>query len=424
MIAAKTLMFLVRATIALGAVTLLRAAPFDDAVAAYKGGNYKAALEILRPLAEQGDAKAQDKLGLMYALGQGVKQDFAEAMTWYRKAADQGDAEAQNALGDMYSFGHGVAEDEPEAMRWYRKAADQGFSDAQFSVGYLYEHSESITRDLKEAARWYQLAAEQNDADAEFALGELYRDGRGVPQSNEVAYKWFRRAAESSDRSYRDHAIGELHLLAGKSPAEFDAPVTPDPFGRRFEMIWPSGGVRAIITWVTVVLVCGVILWLFEIIRTRKYSATLRLDEFRVSSPSTLARKAEIFFWLAYILLPFLTGGWQAYHWLPKESYEFGNFELLGSHQVCDSDGRCGDMADSWKDKETGEVYRREDFSYHRHSEAFRIALTWFVYGAIGCFAFAYFRNLRNSGTFWKYLRWAFCANAALATFAFIGAWR
>ena len=46
-------------------------------------------------LAEQGNAEAQNNLGLMYHIGQGVRQDYAEALRWFRQAADQGVADAK-----------------------------------------------------------------------------------------------------------------------------------------------------------------------------------------------------------------------------------------------------------------------------------------------------------------------------------------
>jgi len=61
--------------------------------------------------AEQGVAEAQFNLGLMYYNGQGVRQDYAEAVRWYRQAAEQGNAEAQNNLGAMYAIGQGVRQD-------------------------------------------------------------------------------------------------------------------------------------------------------------------------------------------------------------------------------------------------------------------------------------------------------------------------
>ena len=61
--------------------------------------------------AESGDAKAQHNLGVMYENGQGVPQDYAEALKWFRLAADQGDAKAQHNLGVMYYYGEGVPQD-------------------------------------------------------------------------------------------------------------------------------------------------------------------------------------------------------------------------------------------------------------------------------------------------------------------------
>jgi TPR repeat protein len=80
----------------------------------------------IRIKAEQGDAAAQFSLGAIYAKGQGVAQDYAEAAKWYRKAAEQGYTPAQCKLGTMYVQGHGVTRDYAEAVKWYRKASEQG----------------------------------------------------------------------------------------------------------------------------------------------------------------------------------------------------------------------------------------------------------------------------------------------------------
>jgi TPR repeat protein len=58
------------------------AGPAEDvaaAVAAHKRGDYATALRLIRPLADQGDADAQNILGLMYAQGRGVPQDYVVA---------------------------------------------------------------------------------------------------------------------------------------------------------------------------------------------------------------------------------------------------------------------------------------------------------------------------------------------------------
>ncbi len=69
----------------------------------------------------------------MYDNGQGVPQDYAEAVKWYRMAAEQGDAKAQSNLGFMYDNGQGVPQDYAEAAKWFRLAAEQGDADAQFT---------------------------------------------------------------------------------------------------------------------------------------------------------------------------------------------------------------------------------------------------------------------------------------------------
>ncbi len=55
---------------------------------------------------------------MCYANGQGVSQDYAEAVEWFRKAAEQGDAQAQYQLAARYANGQGVALDYMEAHKW------------------------------------------------------------------------------------------------------------------------------------------------------------------------------------------------------------------------------------------------------------------------------------------------------------------
>ncbi len=55
-----------------------------------------AAVKWYRRAAEQGDARAQYNLGLLYANGEGVPQDFVQAHLWYSLAATRGDTDAQN----------------------------------------------------------------------------------------------------------------------------------------------------------------------------------------------------------------------------------------------------------------------------------------------------------------------------------------
>ena len=89
------------------------------------------------------DASAQNNLGDCYYYGNGVEQDYAEAVKWYRKAADQGEASAQFNLGKSYYNGDGVKKDYVEAVKWYRKAADQGDEEAKEKLESLEKKSSS-----------------------------------------------------------------------------------------------------------------------------------------------------------------------------------------------------------------------------------------------------------------------------------------
>ena len=88
-----------------------------------------------------------------------------EAAKWYRLAAEQGDARGQYKLGVMYDNGEGLAKDVGEALKWYRLAAEQGDACAQYSLGWMYENGDGVDKDLAEALKWYRLAALQGDSD-------------------------------------------------------------------------------------------------------------------------------------------------------------------------------------------------------------------------------------------------------------------
>ena len=106
------------------------AGPYEDALAAYKKGDYATALRLLRPLADQGNARAQNNLGAMYDAGRGVPQDYAAAVSWYRKAAEQGYGLGQQNLAAMYFTGQGVAQDYVQAHMWWNLSAAQGDANA------------------------------------------------------------------------------------------------------------------------------------------------------------------------------------------------------------------------------------------------------------------------------------------------------
>mgnify|MGYP001440917094 CR=1 FL=1 len=96
-------------------------------------------------------AEAQLNLGEKYNNGDGVPQDYVEAVRWYRLAAEQGYANAQYNVGIMYADGDGVAEDNVLAYMWYNLAAAQG---QQLAVSLKENIERRMTREqIAEAQR-------------------------------------------------------------------------------------------------------------------------------------------------------------------------------------------------------------------------------------------------------------------------------
>ena len=77
------------------------AGPWEDGMAAYNRGDYVPAIRLFRPMAEQGNPKAQSVLGKMYREGQGVARNPAQAFMWFSLAARRGNARAKAELREV-----------------------------------------------------------------------------------------------------------------------------------------------------------------------------------------------------------------------------------------------------------------------------------------------------------------------------------
>ena len=166
----------------------------------------RAEAEAKRKAEEEAKPKADEEAKHLYTIGNdyyygrnGKKQNYAEAVRYYREAAEQGYADAQYSLGYCYYCGDGVDENETEAVKWFRKAAEQGNADAQFRLGQCYDCGRGVDKSETEAVKWYRIAAEQGNADAQWNLGYCYENGRGVDKNETEAVKWYRKAAEQGD---------------------------------------------------------------------------------------------------------------------------------------------------------------------------------------------------------------------------------
>jgi len=144
---------------------------------------FKALLED----AKTGDPAAQNSLGVMYYTGEAISKsssgqvlnnDPELAAGWFFRAAEQGYADAQFNLGLMYANGEGVEQDMAQAVELFKKAAEKGHVDAQNNLGAMYFTGEGVGRDEKKAIEWFEKAAAQGNADAQANLDAIRAAGK------------------------------------------------------------------------------------------------------------------------------------------------------------------------------------------------------------------------------------------------------
>jgi uncharacterized protein len=148
---------------------------FEEGHAAYERQEYAKAIGILRPLAEGGNADAQNIVGRMYSLGQGVPKDEGEAMKWITLSAGNGNLEAQEALAvlaimEFYERGQGAANKE-EKIQWIISSAKRGNPEAMNMLGMLYSSGNGLPMTTIEAEKWYCRAIKNGHPQAARNLG-------------------------------------------------------------------------------------------------------------------------------------------------------------------------------------------------------------------------------------------------------------
>ncbi len=101
---------------------------------------------------------------------------FTEAMSQLLPAARSGNADAEELIGVMYAMGQGVERDDIRAFEWYLRSAMKGHAGAQSGVGWYYEVGRGMpTPDLVRAYMWYVLSAIGGDPDAAISQEEVIK---------------------------------------------------------------------------------------------------------------------------------------------------------------------------------------------------------------------------------------------------------
>jgi len=81
--------------------------------------------------AERGYVPAQAVVGMLYANGKGVQQNYAEAGKWWVRAAEGGHLLAANNASLLYRNGEGVPRDANVSNKWAKFVADHGSTTAR-----------------------------------------------------------------------------------------------------------------------------------------------------------------------------------------------------------------------------------------------------------------------------------------------------
>jgi TPR repeat protein len=190
------------------------AADRAEALVRYARGDHAGAIELLRVLADRGDAVCQEIVANMYFRGEGVAPDEVAAFNWFRLAAARGRTDAQFQLGVMYRDGLGAPRDGRLAMHWFQAAADRGAPHAFNAVGELYLWHSDIQRSHATALDWFLRGAQLDDSAAMHNIGTLYVLGHGVVRDEVAAYQWFDLAAAAGVGDDRDKAVLARQALA------------------------------------------------------------------------------------------------------------------------------------------------------------------------------------------------------------------
>lgn len=221
------------------AVPVTAEGPAKGALDAFQAGRHAKAVELAKPLAEQGNAEALYLMGFAHETGQGADADREKTLEFYRKAAaakhkdavyrlsfillasedekerDQARATLESAakddpavsgriLGEAYLRGRLTpAADPDKAVFWWKQAADAGDIPSILLIARFYEGQLGFPEltDSKEALANYAKAAGLGDTGAMAALGSRLLSGDEKLRDEEKGREWLKKAVDAKEYS-------------------------------------------------------------------------------------------------------------------------------------------------------------------------------------------------------------------------------
>ena len=131
---------------------------FASGMQAFEAKHFSTAMQLLSPLAEEGNTEAMHRIAIMYQNGLGVAHEPEAALSGMQRAADLVHALAQHGLGFMYLEGDGVEKDSSQAVKWFSLAADQGLAGSLTTLAMMYEEGNGVEQDADKAKELYKKA--------------------------------------------------------------------------------------------------------------------------------------------------------------------------------------------------------------------------------------------------------------------------
>jgi uncharacterized protein len=211
--------------------------PAKEAMDAFQAGRHAKAVELAKPLAEQGNAEALYLLGFAHESGQGIEASREKALEYYRKAAegkhkdavyrmsfillasekeDERDQARQalekaaqddpsvaaRILGEAYLRGLLTpAADPDKAVFWWKRAADAGDVLSLLLIARFYEGQFGFPelKDIKESLANYSKAAGLGNAGAMAALGSRLLSGDEKNRDDKKGREWLKKAIAAKE---------------------------------------------------------------------------------------------------------------------------------------------------------------------------------------------------------------------------------
>ena len=197
-------------------------ADVDAASRAYRNKDYDTAFETFSESANNGDARSQTILAMMYKYGESTEVDLEQSFHWYLEAAMQGYPPAQYNVGMMLVNGEGVTADPEAAKEWLSRAVGSGHKGASNKLLRLTGEAEIVP--VSEPVTWSRNWNFRLPNDIRFQstnvgvnLDKIYRIQLGAMSSVARAERLWRQVLDSSDSSFKNFDPVFLKGISGSN---------------------------------------------------------------------------------------------------------------------------------------------------------------------------------------------------------------